>query len=93
MLFRSSATQSGVTPLAYHFEVPMVVTRVGGLPALVPEGKVGLIAEPNPESIALNIHEFFHADANQFIAHIKEEKKKYSWQNMVNSILSNVNLD
>ncbi|HRN73741.1 MAG TPA: glycosyltransferase, partial [Ginsengibacter sp.] len=36
-----SATQSGVTPLAYHFEVPMIVTDVGGLPAMVPDGKVG----------------------------------------------------
>ena len=26
-----NATQSGVTPLAYHFEKPMVVTNVGGL--------------------------------------------------------------
>ena len=47
-----SATQSGVTPLAYHFEKPMLVTNVGGLPDMVPEGKAGLIAEPNAESIA-----------------------------------------
>jgi len=39
-----NATQSGVTPLAYHFEIPMIVTNVGGLPSLVPDKKVGLIA-------------------------------------------------
>jgi glycosyltransferase involved in cell wall biosynthesis len=83
-----SATQSGVTPLAYHFEVPMVVTRVGGLPALVPEGKVGLIAEPNPESIAQKIHDYFQSDEKHYIQHIREEKKKYSWDNMVNAILN-----
>ena len=49
------ATQSGVTPLAYHFEKPMIVTNVGGLPAMVPDGKVGLVAEPNPQSIADHI--------------------------------------
>src|SRR6185503_12704574 len=50
-----NATQSGVTPLAYHFEIPMIVTNVGGLPSLVPDKKVGLVAEPNPESIAEKI--------------------------------------
>ena len=38
-----NATQSGVTPLAYHFEKPMIVTNVGGLPSLVPDKKVGLM--------------------------------------------------
>ncbi len=47
-----NATQSGVTPLAYHFEKPMVVTNVGGLPSLVPHEKVGLVVEPNPAAIA-----------------------------------------
>ncbi len=47
-----NATQSGVTPLAYHFEKPMIVTNVGGLPSLVAHEKVGLICEPDPDSIA-----------------------------------------
>ncbi len=42
-----NATQSGVTPLAYHFEKPMIVTNVGGLPSLVPDEKAGLVVEPN----------------------------------------------
>ncbi len=83
-----NATQSGVTPLAYHFEVPMIVTNVGGLPALVPDGKVGLVAEPNSNAIALAIHQFFSTGRNQFIPHLVEEKKKYSWQVMADKILS-----
>jgi glycosyltransferase involved in cell wall biosynthesis len=47
-----NATQSGVTPLAYHFEKPMIVSNVGGLPLLVPHKKVGLVAEPNATAIA-----------------------------------------
>ena len=82
-----NATQSGVTPLAYHFEIPMIVTNVGGLPSLVPDGKVGLIAEPNPESIAQKIEAFFKIGADQFIPSLIEEKKKYSWDVMVNEIL------
>lgn len=82
-----SATQSGVTPLAYHFEIPMIVTNVGGLPSLVPDKKVGLIAEPNPESIAEKIGEYFDLGEEYFLPNLKEEKKKYSWKNMVKAIV------
>jgi glycosyltransferase involved in cell wall biosynthesis len=83
-----NATQSGVTPLAYHFNIPMIVTNVGGLPALVPEGKVGLIAEPTPESLADKMEEFLQTGPAPFIPHLLDEKKKYSWPVMVDAILS-----
>ena len=83
-----SATQSGVTPLAYHFEIPMIVTNVGGLPSLVPNKKVGLIAEPNAESIAEKIEQYFELGENFFIPHLKEEKKKYSWKSMTTALLN-----
>jgi glycosyltransferase involved in cell wall biosynthesis len=82
-----NATQSGVTPLAYHFEIPMIVTNVGGLPSLVPDGKVGLIAEPNAASIAEKIKEYFTKDEGFFIANLREEKKKFSWEKMVEAIV------
>ena len=81
-----TATQSGVTPLAYHFEIPMIVTNVGGLPEMVPDNKVGLIAEPNAASIAQKITEFFEKGVLHFLPHLIEEKKKYSWSKMVNAI-------
>ena len=83
-----SATQSGVTPLAYHFEIPMIVTNVGGLAALVPDNKVGLIAEPNAASIAEKIIQFFNNGEQQYLPFLKEEKKKYSWSKMVEAIMS-----
>lgn len=81
-----NATQSGVTPLAYHFEKPMVVTNVGGLPALVPDHRVGLVTSPQPEAIAAGILEFYQLGEDYFIPHLREEKKKYSWANMVSSL-------
>ena len=83
-----NATQSGVTPLAYHFEVPMIVTNVGGLPALVPDHKVGLVAEPDAESIAQKIETYFELGENFFLPHLQEEKKKYSWKVLTETILS-----
>jgi glycosyltransferase involved in cell wall biosynthesis len=82
-----NATQSGVTPLAYHFEVPMIVTNVGGLPSLVPDGKVGLIAEPNAADIAKKIQDYFAIGEAHFLPHLKEEKKKYSWAVMMNQLI------
>ncbi len=82
-----NATQSGVTPLAYHFEVPMIVTNVGGLPNLVPDNKVGLVAEPNASSIAQKIIEYFEKGEGHFLPYLIEEKKKFSWTKMTESIL------
>ncbi|NDE10973.1 MAG: glycosyltransferase [Chitinophagia bacterium] len=83
-----SATQSGVTPLAYHFEIPMIVTNVGGLPALVPDNKVGLIAEPTAASIAEKIIQYFKTGEQHYLPYLVEEKKKYSWSKMVDAIMS-----
>jgi glycosyltransferase involved in cell wall biosynthesis len=82
-----SATQSGVTPLAYYFEKPMIVTNVGGLPSLVPHEKAGLVAEPNAESLASAIQRFYQLGENYFLPHLRTEKQKYSWQNLVNGIM------
>ena len=81
-----NATQSGVTPLAYHFEKPMLVTNVGGLPSLVPDGKSGLVCEPNAASIAEHIVQLYQLGDAYFIPYLKEEKKKYSWDVLVNTV-------
>ena len=86
-----NATQSGVTPLAYHFEVPMIVTNVGGLPAMVPDNKVGLVAEPTAASLAEKITAYFDKGESYFLPHLLEEKKKFSWTKMLESILEVAN--
>jgi glycosyltransferase involved in cell wall biosynthesis len=82
-----SATQSGVTPLAYYFQKPMIVTNVGGLPALVPHKKAGLVCEANSPSLANAILEFYKLGENCFIPFLQIEKQKYSWKNFVTVIL------
>ncbi|MCU0336506.1 MAG: glycosyltransferase [Sediminibacterium sp.] len=80
------ATQSGVTPLSYHFEKPMVVTNVGGLPDLVPHQKVGWIVEPNALAIANGIESLYQLGVAHFLPHLRHEKKKYSWEVLANTI-------
>ncbi|MBX2921521.1 MAG: glycosyltransferase [Chitinophagaceae bacterium] len=82
-----NATQSGVTPLAYHFERPMIVTNVGGLTAMVPDGIVGLIAEADSRSLAEKIMQFFETGADHFVPGLQEEKKKYTWDKIANAII------
>lgn len=82
-----TATQSGVTPVAYHFEKPMIVTNVGGLPEMVPHNIAGLVAEPNASSIAAAINDFFNKGSNYFMPGLLEEKKKLSWEKMVETLV------
>ena len=86
-----NATQSGVTPLAYHFEKPMIVTNVGGLPSLISNEKSGPIVEPDPASIAQGILKFYQLGENHFIPQIRMDKLKYSWAVMVNTIIQMAN--
>jgi len=74
-----SATQSGVTQIAYHFEKPMLVTDVGGLSEIVPNGKVGYVVQPNAMAIAGAINDFYdNLREAQFSTNAKEEKSAFN---------------
>ncbi len=82
-----SATQSGVTPVAYHFDVPMIVTNVGGLPELVPHTKAGIVCEPEPYAIGRAIDAYFDIGAEVFLPGLQTVKKKLSWETLVQTLL------
>jgi glycosyltransferase involved in cell wall biosynthesis len=82
-----TATQSGISQMAYHFEKPMVVTNVGGLSEIVPNGIAGLVVNPQEAEIAEAIDTFFTQNlAKEFENGVKEEKKKYLWENITNGV-------
>ena len=79
-----NATQSGVSQIAYHFERPMLVTDVGGLAELIPDGVVGYVAPPTPEAIADAVVDFYaNRREETFAAGVREQKKQFSWPVMV----------
>ena len=85
-----TATQSGITQIAYHFERPMLVTDVGGLAEIVPHGKVGYVVQPEANAIADALVDFIdHHDESDYREGILEEKTKYAWSNMT-TVLSDV---
>lgn len=82
-----SATQSGVTQIAFHYNKPMLVTDVGGLGEIIPHGKVGYVVNPGPEAITEAIYDFYKNDRNEyFTANVISEKEKFSWGTMIETI-------
>jgi D-inositol-3-phosphate glycosyltransferase len=79
-----NATQSGVSQIAYHFERPMLVTDVGGLAELIPDGVVGYVVPPTARAIADAVVDFYgHQREETFTAGVREQKKQFSWPVMV----------
>lgn len=82
-----TATQSGVTQIAYHFEKPILVTNVGGLAETVPDGKVGYVVGVEPIQIANALVDFFsNQRGEKMIESIKIEKQKFLWSRMTDAI-------
>lgn len=84
-----TATQSGISQIAYHFEKPMIVTNVGGLPEIVPHGEAGYVVEPTPQYIADALVDFFENNRlNDFTEKVIENKKRFSWKAMTDGFLN-----
>ena len=84
-----SATQSGVTQIAYHFNKPMIVTDVGGLKEMCPDGKVGYVVSPNANEIKKAILKFFNkTNINKMIENINQIKEQYSWSIFTKKLLA-----
>lgn len=82
-----SATQSGIVQIAYHFNKPLIVTNVGALPDIVVNNVTGYVVEPNSSAIAYAIIKYFSENNEEkFSKNIFEEKKKYSWDRMIETI-------
>ena len=84
-----TATQSGVSSLGYFFEKPMLVTKVGGLSEIVKHEKAGYVVDVNPKAIADSIVDFYENNRSQeFVDQVKIDKKMFSWEAMVEAIMS-----
>lgn len=79
-----SATQSGISSISYHFEVPMITTDVGGLRETIGERGTGVIMENGePATIARAIEDYFASEnagmRGEMILNIRKEKERLSW--------------
>jgi glycosyltransferase involved in cell wall biosynthesis len=84
-----SATQSGITSIAYHFDVPLIATDTGGLKESIHHNKTGIIVnEISAKSINSAICNYFDNNLQQsFFPEIQKIKSNLSWENFANAIL------
>lgn len=85
-----SATQSGITSISYHFDLPLIATNVGGLKETIFHNETGLICnQPNAQDLANTITDFFGTDkAEKFKVGIQKLKEEWSWKALAKKIIS-----
>lgn len=87
-----TATQSGVTQIAYHFERPMLVTDVGGLAEIVPDRKVGYVVKPQSDAIADALLRFFTENNEEAFSQAAAlGKKRFSWSHFTRKFIAFAN--
>ncbi len=83
-----TATQSGVTQIAYQFCTPMIVTAVGGLAEIVPDGRVGYVCPPTAEGVADAIVRIYEPGVlERFRENCIDERRRFSWDEMCSRIM------
>ena len=83
-----SATQSGITSIAYHFDLPMLATKVGGLDEMVIDNETGIIIpSPTVSEIRDNILKYFNTERDHFIQTIQQKKSELSWSSFSEAIM------
>ena len=83
-----TATQSGVTQVAFHFEKPMLVTNVGGLGEIVHDHQMGYACAPNAEAISVDLLDYYQNRRQAaYTAYLQKEKTKYAWSNMTRAFI------
>lgn len=82
-----TATQSGVTQICYNFCTPVIVTDVGGLAEIVPDGRVGYVCPPTKEGVLESLERIYTGDTlRTFADAMVEERKRFSWRAMCDKI-------
>lgn len=83
-----SATQSGVTQIAYKFNLPVIVTRVGGLAEIIPDGVAGLVCDPSADGVAKAIETILQPERLATLrGGMAEESKRFTWGAMCKKLL------
>lgn len=87
-----TATQSGVTQVAFHFEKPMLVTNVGGLGEIVHDHQMGYACAPDAQAISEDILDYYTNNRQAaYTAYLQKEKTKYAWSKMTGAFIKIMN--
>ena len=86
----TTATQSGVAQMAFHFEKPLIITDVGGLAEIVGHEKAGFVVPPeDPDALADSVIRFFQEQwEDRLIEGVRLRKRTHSWENYCDELES-----
>ncbi|MCB0761679.1 MAG: glycosyltransferase [Flavobacteriales bacterium] len=84
-----SATQSGIASISFHFDLPMIVTNVGGLSEAIHHNENGLLVDrPDAGLISEAVGAYFKSDAEQrFRQNIRLYKREHSWEQFASRLV------
>lgn len=83
-----SATQSGITAISLHFDLPVVATPVGGLAESIEKPGIGLMTSGiSAEAIADTVRAFYAAGPDTFVENIRQTKATMTWEVFAGKIL------
>lgn len=83
-----SATQSGISQIAYHFGVPMIVSNVGGLPEIVTDKVSGYVVTPDDTAVADALNDFFKNNRSEEMRiGVQREKQRFTWDKMADALI------
>ena len=75
-----SATQSGITAIALHFDLPLAATPVGGLAESIEKPGIGVMADGiSAEALARAVRSFCAAGPDAFTDRIRAVKSTLTW--------------
>lgn len=83
-----SATQSGITAISTHFDLPVVATRVGGLAESIERPGIGIMADDiTPEAVAAAVEKYFAGEPDSFKANIAKLKSEMTWEGFARELV------
>lgn len=83
------ATNSGVSMLAYYYQIPLLVTATGGLQDIVPHNKAGYCVPVDISKISEYLLLYFKNQMEpKFKQGIAIEREKYQWSVFLNALQS-----
>ena len=84
----SSATQSGIVQICYHYDKPVIATDVGGLPEVVHDGRTGFVVPANDSAAFAQalLRYYREKRETEFTGNVAEAKKEFSWERMAEAV-------
>ncbi|MEO6967163.1 MAG: glycosyltransferase [Rhodanobacteraceae bacterium] len=83
-----SATGSAVAAVAYHYDRPLLATRVGGLPDVIEDGRTGFLIDPDSAGqLAARLRSTSREELGQMHVYIRAYKTRFTWSSLADSLV------